>query len=84
MTSSLDHDELPGLMELLREVVDRHGPELRPLLDRVGTHPLSRDEREALRGALADELVARGLDDDDEPNAYGLEIEAAIDRLGEL
>lgn len=84
MIPSLDPAEMPGLLALLSGVAERHQPEVRPLLDRIGRHLLSENEREGLHGAPADELVSRGLGEDDEPNEYGLRIEHAIDQLGHL
>lgn len=75
---------LSSLLRLLEPAVRQHRPELAPPLDRLGAAPLAVEEREALREALADELRARGLGPDDEPNELGRRIEAAIDRLGQL
>lgn len=54
------------------------------IVDAVGKRRLTDRERQTLREALADELVASGLDDTDEPTAYGLVIEQLIDRVGKL
>jgi hypothetical protein len=67
--------------ELLVSVVQTWSPELQALLSAVGHRRLKTSERERLRGALADELVATGLDDDDEPTAYGVELDDLIGRL---
>jgi hypothetical protein len=69
---------------LLREAVERHAPELAPLLQSVEKRMLTEDERERLRAALSDELAASGLHENDEPNQRGLQIEDLIDRLGHL
>lgn len=66
---------------LLAKVVQKWSPELQALLSVLGQRRLKTSERESLRGALADELVANGLDDDDEPTAYGLELDDLIGRL---
>lgn len=78
-----DH-EFSEFLTLLRRAVARHNPSLGELLPQLGKSPLSVEQRENLRGVLADELSANGLREDDEPNEYGLRIEAAIDYLGEL
>jgi hypothetical protein len=70
--------------DLLREAVMRNAPTLEPLLPIVGKRLLTENEREHLRAALADELAATGLTDEDEPNQRGLQIEELIDRLGHL
>jgi len=36
------------------------------------------------RDVVGVEFCARGLETDDEPNAYGLELEALIDEIGRL
>lgn len=47
----------------------------------MGNRPLLETEREALRGALADELTRAGVDKDYEPTAYGRELDDLIGRL---
>lgn len=66
---------------LLRKVVQARSPELLPLVEIIGRRQLTTEEREALRGALAYELVAVGLEDDDEPNKYGIELDNLIGHL---
>ena len=69
---------------MLEEVVASRRPDLKGLLLRLGSVPLSREEREELRGALADEFVETGLEADSEPNGRGLLLDDLIDRLGHL
>jgi hypothetical protein len=73
-----------NMIALLRSVVDRHNPHLVPLIDIIGGRPLSKDDREALRGAVASELTitSGAFDSEYEPTPYGLELEALIDALG--
>ena len=54
---------------------------LKPLVIRLGHEPLSDDQREHLREALADELLAAGLRDDGEPNVLGVKLDDLIGRL---
>jgi len=68
--------------ELLRHAVIAHDSKLLPVLSEIGRRPLTRDEREELRGTLSDEMVTAGLATDDEPTDYGLQLEALIDALG--
>jgi hypothetical protein len=72
----------PNMMMLLRLTVERHVPELFPLVDTVGKTPLNETDREALRGVVLTEFLAAGLGSDDEPTPYGLELEELIDALG--
>jgi hypothetical protein len=67
--------------ELLQKVVQDRAGGLSPLVKAIGSHQLTQDEREALRGALASELTAVGLDQTDEPTQYGRELDALIGRL---
>jgi hypothetical protein len=76
--TALTQDE----QELLRHAVTAHKPRLLGVLSEIGQRPLTPDEREELRGALAEELTAVGLDAEDEPTPYGLELEKLIDALG--
>jgi hypothetical protein len=70
------------MMTLLRTTVQRHVPELHPLLDTIGKTPLNETDREALRQVILSEFLNAGLDGDDEPTSYGLELEELIDALG--
>jgi hypothetical protein len=70
------------LEQLVRSVIENRAPEHATLLDLVGSRPLTRDEREAIRDILADELTESGLGPDAEPNDRGLLLEAAIAWLG--
>jgi hypothetical protein len=69
-------------LQILREIVSRRAPGLTGLLTHVGAAPLTADQRDQLRSVLADEFVERGLREDDEPNAYGLQVEDLIDLVG--
>jgi hypothetical protein len=70
------------ISRLISDVLLARAPNQLHLLATLGREPLSLDERETIRGILADELVAVGLDPDDEPNERGQLIETAIDWLG--
>jgi hypothetical protein len=70
------------MITLLRHAVERHVPELLPMIDTVGRHPLNETDREALRSAVLSEFLSAGRDSNDEPTSYGLELERLIDALG--
>jgi tetratricopeptide (TPR) repeat protein len=70
--------------QLLEKAVRRWCPQNLRLVELVGARTLSEEEREALRGALAYELTASGLREDDEPNAYGLELDDLIGKLADF
>lgn len=75
--SVLSDSELEKLMKILW----RWNPRLIAVLQQSS---ITVDQREDLRGALAEELVSRGLNRDSEPNMYGLEIESLIDKVGHI
>jgi hypothetical protein len=66
----------------LREVVSSRSPPSLWLLDALLERPLTHDEREELRHIVMDDFLERGLGEDDEPNAYGHQMERLIDVLG--
>ena len=66
----------------LREIIQKHRPSLLSILDSIGIIPLTDEQREEFRGAIADELLETGLNESDEPNQRGLLLEDLIDRLG--
>lgn len=82
MTEPIRSPLSSNMMMLLRLTVERHVPELLLLVDEVGKAPLNETDREALRGAVLSEFLRAGLDSNDEPTSYGLELEALIDALG--
>src|SRR5438105_3700932 len=57
--------------DLLSEVVRKHRDDLLPRLASISERPLSIEEREQLRHAIADELLDSGLDESHEHNARG-------------
>ncbi len=65
---------------LLRQVVEKHCPQHLNNLAKLSE--LTQGERLALQQAVADELLATGLGEDDEPNERGLRLESLIDFLG--
>lgn len=71
-------------MNMLKEVLTKHRPSLLPLINSIGIIPLTDDQKEEIRGALADELIETGLDEYDEPNERGQLFEHLIDSIGNL
>ncbi len=72
----------PNQIALLRHTVERHIPDLLPLVVTLGESPLNETDREALRNAVSSEFISAGLDSDNEPTSFGLELEDLIDALG--
>ncbi len=73
-----------ALRAFVQEVMLARSPEYASLISDVRRQALSAEQKENIRGILADELVDSGLGPDDEPNDRGRVIEAAIDWLGSL
>jgi hypothetical protein len=69
---------------VLREIVEKHRPELLALVASIGTEPLTEDSRDTLRIVVADELVDTGLDERHEHNQRGRMLEDLIDWLGHV
>jgi hypothetical protein len=68
--------------ELLQYCVKEHVPKLLEDIDRLDQ--LNIDRINEMRNAVGDEFVSKGLEQDDEPNRYGLKLEDLIDRLADL
>lgn len=65
--------------ECLRNVVARHSPDVSHLLEDVTLQNIDSENRERILYSLTCELIDYGLDSNDEPNKYGLELETIID-----
>ncbi len=78
----MNHGLSSAEKELLQEVISRRSPESTPLLDALARRRLTDEEREELRQVVTDDLIERGLRDDDEPNEHGHRMERLIDALG--
>jgi hypothetical protein len=66
---------------LLRRTVEQNEPSLLPLVASVGETPLTEADREALRSVILSEFLRCGVDENNEPTAFGLSLEALIDAL---
>jgi hypothetical protein len=68
-------------LELLREVLDRHAPQLLELLPRAAANTLERSERLRLCEVIAAEFATSGIGSDSEPLPRGLKLEELLDVL---
>jgi len=66
---------------LLRTLVRLRNPSLQPVVDSLGKIDLTPKEREGLRAVLLEEMIERGLDQEDEPNRYGALLDSMIGGL---
>lgn len=69
---------------LLTDLVVRRAPQLETVLAKMDQLALTDDDRDALRDVVIGELCDRGLKPNDEPNEYGLVLDALIDDLGHV
>ena len=60
------------MIQVLREVVAKHRPELLPLADKVGVEILTEEQLEMLSEVVLQEFLEVGLQEDDEPNPRGI------------
>jgi hypothetical protein len=66
---------------LLIDVAARHGMDVRPMLSGERRWRLEPHEKGALLEAISHEFAFTGVDEDDEPNARGLQLKALLDLL---
>ena len=71
-------------LTLLRSIVGSRRPDLLPIVDLIGSIPLSTEQREHLRRTVSEEFIQTGTGANDEPNAQGLLLEDLIDSLGHV
>lgn len=72
------------MLELLRESLKSNRPDLMWVIEKEEIIDLDIPLANELRDIVGDELVKRGLKEDDEPNSLGLELEDLIDCIGRL
>lgn len=71
-------------VRLLREVLANRAPDLLPCIPDHGRLRLGDEQRLRVSQSLAEELVAKGLGDNDEPNEHGRRIESLIDDVNRV
>jgi len=69
---------------LLRQCLYAHNPSLIPHVESCDGDSFTDEFYNKLRDIVGTEFCERGLQPDDEPNEYGLELEALIDEIGRL
>lgn len=74
----------PDRRKVLAGLLSRRAPQLTALLVKVDELALTNDDRDVLRDVIIAELCDHGLKPNDEPNEYGLALEALLDDLGHL
>lgn len=69
---------------LLLHCLKKHAPSLVSEFDLLDRGLVDAEKVNKMREAIGDELVAEGLNADDEPNEVGLKLEDLIGRLADL
>jgi hypothetical protein len=69
---------------LLKHCLKEHAPDLLKKLDLLDSRTLDSTVINDLRSAVMDEFVERGLQPNDEPNAYGLRLEDLNEKIADL
>lgn len=68
-------------IQLIQRAIDQQYQSNLKLLDRLKDHKTSAEDRLLLIDIVNDDFARNGLDGNDEPNSYGMKLEAIIDRL---
>jgi predicted LPLAT superfamily acyltransferase len=79
MTAQKRREQTKRIATLLQQLAPDLAGDVAGVTD---VRELPRASREAIVHALLDEFIARGREPDDEPNAYGLELEDLMDACG--
>ena len=69
------------VQELLSEVVAAHLPGEESLIQEIASGLATAEARDRLCQAIAKELAATGLGEDDEPTRRGMELEMLLDKV---
>jgi len=80
MSRKLIHDDAL----LLQEVIAKRRSDLLPVVARIGSVPLSNEERESLREVLCEEICEHELDKSSEPTTRGKMLDDLIGKLATL
>ena len=79
MNASRRKEKTKRILEILQK---RNSPLYKNIKDVIDIQQLPRDIREKIVDELGDEFCLKGLGSNDEPNAYGIEIEELTDACG--
>lgn len=67
---------------MLKQCLESHRPDLLWILSNPKKTCLDEELGNECRVAVLDEFLEKGLNDDDQPNKLGLELETLIDQIG--
>lgn len=70
--------------DLLKSCLEKHNPSLIQIIESSGEDEYTVEFYNQLREIVGDELIARGFNQNYEPNPYGIELEKLIDEIGRL
>jgi hypothetical protein len=71
-------------LALLKSCLEKHNPTLIQIVESSGEDEYTVEFYNQLREIVGDELIARGFNQDYQPNPYGIELEKLIDEIGRL
>jgi hypothetical protein len=70
--------------DLLKSCLEKHNPSLISIVESSREDEYTVEFYNQLREIVGDELLAKGFNQDYEPNSYGSELEKLIDEIGRL
>ena len=71
-------------LSLLKSCLQKHNPSLILIIESNDHDEYTAEFYNQLRQIVGDELIAKGFNQDYEPNWYGIELEKLIDEIGQL
>ncbi len=71
-------------LDLLKKCLQKHNTDLIPIIENPNSNDYTVEFYNQLRQIVGDEFIINGLNEDGEPNEYGLTLEILIDEIGRL
>ena len=66
---------------ILIDVISRRQSSYLQLVESIGEAALSEEQKEKIQQALLDEMYEKGLEQNDEPNSYGKQLDSIIGKI---
>jgi hypothetical protein len=84
MTTHRDPELNPRQRQLLEDLVMEHEPTLKPTIYNLYNSTIDANEFHRLEDVVTRVFMEHGLKDDDEPNAFGRQLDELIGALSQL